>query len=128
MPIMEDYACVRLIDGQKTRCRGPVHEGDRFFSSFPWFPSVVMLPFVAINGYQFNDTSFGVIIGALAVALFYSLLRYLSLQHESETDRVENTALALLLAFGTLFFYCAIRGEVWFSAEVMGVALTCLYI
>src|SRR2546430_4735124 len=120
MPIMEDYACVRLIDGQKTRCRGPVHEGDRFFSSFPWFPSVVMLPFVAINGYQFNDTSFGVFIGALAVALFYSLLRYLS--RAGETDRTErdNIILSLVLAFGSLFFYCAIRGEVWFSAEVMG--------
>ena len=35
-------------------------------------------------------------------------------------------ALALLLAFGTLFFYCAIRGEG--GSEAMGVALTCLYL
>jgi hypothetical protein len=62
------------------------------------------------------------------VALFYSLLRYLAQEGETARNRNENIALALILAFGTLFFYCAIRGEVWFSAEVMGVALTCLYV
>jgi hypothetical protein len=36
--------------------------------------------------------------------------------------------LAITLGFGTLFFYCAIRGEVWFFAEVLGVTLTCLYV
>jgi len=89
---------------------------------------VVMLPFVALHGYQFNDTSFGIFIGALAVAFFYSLLRYLAREGETERSRAENVGLALLLAFGTLFFYAAIRGEVWFSAEVMGVGLTCLYV
>jgi hypothetical protein len=128
MPIMEDYACVRVVAGKKIRCEGNVIEGDRFFSSFPWFPSVPMLPFVALHGYQFNDTSFGVFVGALAIALFYSLLRLLAKEGETDRTQPENIALALVLGFGTLFFYCAIRGEVWFSAEVMGVALTCLYV
>ncbi|MBI3181778.1 MAG: hypothetical protein HYZ28_06510 [Myxococcales bacterium] len=128
MPFFEDWACVRLVDGKKVRCEGPVRAGDRFYSSFPAFPSVVMLPFVAIHGYQLNDTSFGVLVGALAVALFYSLLRRMTSLGESQRGQAENAALALLLGFGTLFFYCAIRGEVWFSAEVMGVALTCLYV
>ena len=50
---------------------------DRWFVSFPAFPAVVMLPFVALHGYQFNDTCFGVFLGALAIALFYRLLRSL---------------------------------------------------
>lgn len=128
MPLFEDWACVRLVEGKKVRCEGPLREGDRFYSSFPAFPSVLMLPFVAIHGYQLNDTSFGVLVGALAVALFYALLRRLSLTGESERSPRENAALALLLGFGTVFFYCAIRGEVWFSAEVMGVALSSLYL
>jgi hypothetical protein len=96
--------------------------------SFPSFPAVVMLPFVALHGYQFNDTSFGVFVGALAVVLFYALLRQLARQGEQPRSEGESAALALLLGFGTLFFSCAIRGEVWFSAEVMGVAFTCLYV
>jgi len=87
----------------------------------------VMLPFVALHGYQFNDTSFTVFLGALAVVLFHALLRALARAGETGRAPAEDVALALLLAFGTLFFYCAIRGEVWFTAEVMGVALTCLY-
>jgi hypothetical protein len=128
LPNLEDWACVRNVGGEKVRCEGRPLPSDRWYVSFPSFPAVVMLPFVALHGYQFNDTSFGVIIGALAVALFYSLLRFLAKEGETARERNENIALSLILAFGTLFFYCAIRGEVWFSAEVMGVALTCLYV
>lgn len=128
LPNFEDWACVREVNGVKERCRQPLAPGDRWYSSFPMFPSAVMLPFVAIHGYQLNDTSFGVFVGALAVALFYAVLRLLSEREGTGRSERENAALALVLGFGTLFFYAAIRGEVWFSAEVMGVALTCLYV
>ncbi|WNG39493.1 hypothetical protein F0U61_41865 [Archangium violaceum] len=128
LPNLEDWACVREVEGKKVRCEGRLRPGDRWYVSFPSFPAVVMLPFVALHGYQFNDTSFGVIVGALAVALFYSLLRFLAKEGDTARDRTENVGLALVLAFGTLFFYASIRGEVWFSAEVMGVAFTCLYV
>lgn len=124
----EDTACVRTVNGEPARCTAPLRPTDQWFSSFPAFPAVVMVPFVALHGYQFNDTSFSVIIGALAIALFYSLLRFLSQENEIERTRKSNIALALVLAFGTLFFYCTLRGEVWFTAEVMGVALTALYV
>lgn len=128
LPNIEDWACVREVNGVKVRCEVPALQTDKWYVSFPPFPSAVMVPFVAINGYQLNDTSFGVITGALAIALFYALLRYLSKTGETKRTDRDNTVIALLLAFGTLFFYCAIRGEVWFSAQVMGVALTALYI
>jgi hypothetical protein len=128
LPNLEDWACVREAGGVRKRCEGTLLPSDRWYSSFPSFPSVVMLPFVALNGYQFNDTSFGVLIGALAVALLYSLFRQVSEHQGTGRSELENGALALLLGFGTLFFYASIRGEVWFSAEVMGVALTALYV
>src|SRR5215470_19359722 len=61
LPNLEDWACVREVGGVKHRCTGPALPTDRWYVSFPAFPAVVMLPFVAVNGYQFNDTSFGVI-------------------------------------------------------------------
>ncbi len=127
LPNIEDWACVRDVGAVPTRCTRPLLPTDKWYSSFPAFPAVVMLPFVAIHGYQFNDTSFGVLWAALAVALFYSLVRLVAQQEAMDEDPREHIALALLLCFGTVFFYCAIRGEVWFSAEVMGVAFTCLY-
>lgn len=128
LPNIEDWACVRELNGVKARCEGRLQPGDRWYSSFPWFPAVVMLPFVAVNGYQLNDTSFGVIVAALALALFYALLRLLSELEGTKRTPGENAALAALLGFGTVFFYSAIRGEVWFSAEVMGVGFTALYL
>jgi hypothetical protein len=128
LPNLEDWACVREIGEAKARCTGPIRAGDRWYVSFPPFPAVLMLPFVALHGYQFNDTSFSAIIGALAIAFFFSLLRFLSHEREIERSRRENVALALVLAFGTVFFYCTIRGEVWFTAEVIGVGLTTLYL
>jgi len=127
LPNMEDWACVREVAGQRVRCVGAGQPEDRWYVSFPAFPALVMVPFVALHGYQFNDTSFTVILGALALSFCYSLLRFLSRTGESGRSEVDNVALALTLGFGTLFFACAIRGEVWFTAEVLGVTLTCLY-
>ncbi len=128
LPNLEDWACVREAGGEKVRCAGRPLTTDRWYVSFPAFPALLMMPFVALHGYQFNDTSFGVFLAALGIAFFYSLLRFLQRSGESQRESWENQVLALLLAFGTLFFYCAIRGEVWFLAEVMGVGLTALYV
>ncbi|HUM10456.1 MAG TPA: hypothetical protein VLT82_05850 [Myxococcaceae bacterium] len=128
LPNLEDWACVREVGGVKRRCTGPALPTDHWYVSFPPFPAVVMLPFVAVNGYQLNDTSFGVILGALAITLFYMLAR--ALARRGELHRTEHEALLLagVLGFGTLLFSCTIRGEVWFLAEVLGVVLTCLYL
>lgn len=128
LPNLEDWACVREVSGQKVRCEGPVRPTDRWYVSFPPFPALAMAPFVAINGYQLNDTSFTVLVAALALAVFSWLLRSLSAAGESGRQPWENTVVTLVLGFGTLFFSCAIRGEVWFTAEVLGVLLTCCYV
>ena len=129
LPNLEDWACVReSLAGQKLRCEGPPRPGDRWYVSFPSFPVVVMLPFIALHGWQFNDTSFCVLIAAAAIALFYALCRRLAALGESQRTETEDVVLALTLGFGTLFFSCAIRGEVWFFAEVLGVLCTVLYL
>lgn len=127
LPNLEDWACVRETGGVKVRCTGQPLQSDHWYSSFPWFPAVVMAPFVLVHGYQFNDTSFGVIVAALAIALFYGLLRVVKDVEGTRTTPMDDAVTATLLGFGTLFFYAALRGEVWFSAEVMGVAFTALY-
>jgi hypothetical protein len=128
------YQAMAWLDGRLDLPVDPPNQedwvkvGDKFYQSFPAFPAVVMLPFVALWGYQFNDTSFSVFISAIGLALFFVLLRRLSRDGESGRGDFENLLFTALLGFGTLFFYCAIRGEVWFTAEVMGVGLTSLYL
>jgi hypothetical protein len=126
LPNLEDWACVRN-DKDKRRCVPPPEATDRWYVSFPPGPALVMLPFVALHGYQFNDTSFTVFAGALAILLAFRFLQRLSGLGDSPRSGVENLALALILGFGTIFFYSAIRGEVWFTAEILGVIFTFLY-
>ncbi len=102
--------------------------GDRWYVSFPPGPALLMLPGVAIWGYQYDDVSFTVAFAALNVLLFFLVLERLRRGGDSARSRAENAALALLSAFGTVAFSCSIRGEVWFTAEVLGVTATCLFL
>ena len=101
-----------------------VFEQGRWYVSFPPFPAVLMMPFVALWGLAFNDVAFTLVFGALNVPLFYRLLRRI----QPERREGEHAAFALLFGFGTLAWSCAIRGEVWFTAETVGVTLTLLYL
>jgi len=58
-----------------------------------------MAPLVAVWGYRLNDTSFTVIVGALALALFFALLSRLSRHSDSARAQWENLALTGLFGF-----------------------------
>ena len=102
--------------------------GDRWYVSFPPGPALLMLPGVALFGFEYVDVSFTVAFAALNVLLFFLLLERLRTAGDSPRSRGENAGLALLFAFGTVAFSCSVRGEVWFTAEVLGVTGTCLYL
>ncbi len=101
---------------------------DRWYVSFPPGPALLMLPGVAIWGLQYDDVSFTIAFAALNVLLFFLVLERLRRSGEDERTRAENAMLTLLFAFGTVNLSCSIRGEVWFTAEVLGVTATCLYL
>ena len=100
----------------------------RWYVSFPPGPALLMLPLVAAYGLGFDDVSFTLLFAALNVALCFLVLERLRTKGESPRTRGEDAALALLFAFGTVAFSCSIRGEVWFTAEVLGVTATWLYL
>lgn len=101
-----------------------VLQDGRWYVSFPPFPALLMVPVVALFGLQLNDVAFTLVFAALNVPLFYRLLRRV----QPERKEGEHAAFALLFAFGTLAWSCGIRGEVWFTAETIGVTLTLLYL
>ncbi|HET9752073.1 MAG TPA: hypothetical protein VFP52_03905, partial [Myxococcales bacterium] len=101
-----------------------VLQGGRWYVSFPPFPAVLMTPFVAIVGLSFNDVAFTLFFSAANVPLLYRLLRRV----QPRRAEWEHAAFALIYGFGTLAWSCGIRGEVWFTAETIGVTLTLLYL
>src|SRR3990172_6078452 len=102
--------------------------GGRWYVSFPPGPALLMLPGVALFGFEYVDVSFTVLFAALNVLLLFLVLERLRRSGDAARSRGDNAGLALLFAFGTVAFSCSIRGEVWFTAEVLGVTGTCLYL
>jgi hypothetical protein len=105
-----------------------VFDKGRWYVSFPPFPAVLMLPFVAAAGLGLNDVTFTLPFAAANVALLYLFLRRIQQREGGTRSEWDHAVFALLFGFGTLAWSCSIRGEVWFTAEVVGVTLTLLYL
>ena len=93
--------------------------GEKLYGYWGPLGPVAMIPFVAVFGTGARDTLIDALLGALNVGLFYWFLR-----------RVERTGLArfgesccvgltVLLAFGSVHFYLASTGRVWFAVQIV---------
>jgi hypothetical protein len=100
------------------------------YISFPPFPAVLMLPFVKLAGSaeEFRDGQFIVWLAGLAPAILFLVLEKLRRTERSPRSELENFVLALLFAFGTVYFFTAVEGTVWFAALVIASALQGLYV
>jgi hypothetical protein len=85
-------------------------------------PALLYLPFVIIFGTTFSDVLFGVLLGALNVAMMYSLLTRLV---EKLSTRLWLT---ILFAFGSTHWWLASVGAVWFNAQLVALLFMILYV
>jgi len=97
------------------------------YASFPPFPAVLMLPSAAISGRAGNDVIPTVLVAALILPLTLLVLRRLRDAGLSSRSEREDLWLVALLAFGSVLFFSAVQGKVWFTAHVIGVALALVY-
>jgi len=94
-----------------------------YYISFPPFPALAMLPVVAVFGYDTNDVLITVLVGGLNAVLLFWFLQLLVLRGHSKRTTRDNVLLTIAFALGTVTFFSSVRGEVWFTALVFGVAL-----
>jgi hypothetical protein len=99
------------------------------FISFPPFPALLMLPLVKLAGSpeEFRDGQFVIELAGIAPALLFLVLEKLRRTGRSPRTELENVVLAALYAFGTVYFFTAVEGTVWFAAMVVGAALSAFY-
>lgn len=105
------------------------HEG-RWYVVFPPLPAVVLTPLVALAGNAERVPDRLLFLGLAGVG---PAVLFLALERLQRTGRGRGTAgssfaLALLFAFGTVYFFTAVQGTVWYAAHVVGVALAALYL
>jgi hypothetical protein len=102
----------------------------RWYISFPPFPAVLLVPLAAIakNPDRILDGQFFLWLAGLGPAMLFLALERLSDRGLSNRSQLMNVALSGLFAFGTVYFFTAEQGTVWFAAHVVAVALGGLYL
>jgi hypothetical protein len=98
------------------------------YNSFPPFPSVLLIPQVLVHGPYANDVALTVILAALIPAFLLVLLRRLREAGLHARPPSDEIWLAVLLAFGSVLFFTSVQGRVWFTAQVVGVLLSILFL
>lgn len=107
----------------------------KYYVSFPPFPAVLMLPIVALAGQKTNDVLFTVLLAGLVPALLYLLLRRLPRLVAPPPDAAGRELsvasclwLVAMFAFGSVYYFSAVLGQVWFTAHIVSLVLCGLYL
>jgi hypothetical protein len=94
------------------------------YVSFPPFPAVVMLPFVAVAHLKFNDVLFTAIWAAINPVLLFLLLGRLRERGYSKRSVTDDLWLTVMFGVGSVYYFASVIGQVWYTAHV--IAVTCV--
>jgi hypothetical protein len=102
----------------------------RWYVPFPALPAALLLPLVKLAGSaeRVRDGQFFLWLAPLGpVLLFYALEKLRDLGRW-QGSLLTSLALALGFGLGSVYFFTAVQGTVWFAAHVVAVALTAAYV
>ena len=95
-------------------------QGATWFMSFPPLPTILMLPSAAISGRAGDDVLPTLLVAALILPL--TLLAAAPARRGSGLSQrtiADDLWLVATLAFGTVMFFTAVQGKVWYTAHVV---------
>src|SRR5262249_37419902 len=118
----------RTLDGAElpvTRIRRSL--GKTAYVSFPPLPAVIMLPGAAAFGRAANDVVPTLLVAALILPLALAARRRPRRAGRSARSLGDALWLVAALAFGSVLWFSAVQGRVWYPAHVVGVALALVY-
>ena len=132
-PGTNDWAC--FDRDERTAC--PVGRysftGDdaaryRWYVSFPPLPAFLLTPIVAVFGIATWDRLFWALFAGLAPAFLFLVLRLVRESGRSGRTLRDDLLVTTVFAVGSVYFFVAVQGSVWFGAHVVATASTCLYL
>lgn len=102
------------------------HAG-RWYVPFPPVPALLMLPIVAVLGPMAPfEVPLSAALGGLNVALVYLALAAMRERKWTSLDEAGCLCLAALFGFGTVHWYAAAEGTVWYLSQVVTVGFLTL--
>ena len=132
-PGTNDWACFDTQD------RGPCPSGRQSFSppestryrwyvSFPPLPAMILLPLVAVFGLGTLDAFFWAVFAGLGPMFLFVVLRFLRESGCSQRSVRDDLIITALFAVGSVYYFVAVQGTVWFAAHVVATVFICLYL
>lgn len=93
----------------------------KWYVTFPAFPGLLLLPLVAVAGSaeRVRDAQFFVWLAPLAPVLLFMVLEKLRALGLSARTTWQSLLLSLSFALGSVYFFTAVQGTVWFAAHVV---------
>jgi hypothetical protein len=102
------------------------HAG-RWYVPFPPLPALLMMPWIALRSLPaLNTTFFCAFFGALNVTLVFLLLNALAQRGQLSLSRSGMLWLTALFGLGSVHWYMATIGSVWFVAQICTVTFVAL--
>ena len=118
----------RTLDGELVPTQQvKASRGVTWYMSFPPLPTLLMMPSALISGRAGNDVIPTLLLAALILPLTLLFLRRLAEAGLSQRTVREDLWLVGALAFGSVLFFSAVQGKVWYTAHVVGVVLALVY-
>ena len=100
---------------------------DKWYVSFPPAPAVLMMPGVFIFGMSFNDRIFTLFFAAAGPALLFLVLMLLRRRGSIHRTPHELALLSAVFGVGTVYYFAAVQGSVWYTAHMVGTTLMLLF-
>ncbi|MBW2509176.1 MAG: hypothetical protein JRE81_11135 [Deltaproteobacteria bacterium] len=132
-PGTNDWACFDTVE--KGSCppgryafEGSEAERYRWYVSFPPLPALVLVPVVAVFGLSTLDVLLWVLLAPLAPMLLFIVLRFLRESGRSGRSARDDLLITALFAVGSVYYFAAVQGSVWFAAHVLASVFICLYL
>lgn len=113
--------------GEIAATRIVTSEGTTVYMSFPPLPALLMIPQVLVAGRGASDVAFSVVFAAAVLPMLFSVLRRLREAGMTERTVTDDLWMVALFGFGTVFFFSAVQGSVWYTAHVVGVLFGLAY-
>jgi hypothetical protein len=106
------------------------HYRGKVYVSFPPLPAVLLVPVVALAGSveRVRDGQFFLWLAGIGPAVLFLAFEKLRRTGRSHRGQATNVALSVAFALGTVYWFTAVQGTVWYAAHVVAVGLTALYI
>lgn len=99
----------------------------RWYVPFPPLAALLMMPVVALRGVAgLNTVFFCSLFGAANVTVIFLLLTTLAGRNQAPPTLVDRLWLTLLFGLGTVHWYMATIGSVWFVAQICTVTFVAL--